>query len=254
MTASTLPYSTIGDVLAQMDQVIAQCIQRRSKLGYFAVLYRNVTLRVQQGIAAGRFENGARLERLDVLFAQRYLQAIEQLWRGEAPTRSWAVAFEAARFWPPIILQHLVLGMNAHINLDLAIAAAQVSPGSELPDLKRDFDEISQLLIEMILEVQTRVERVSPWFRLLDRVGGRTDEQLCAFALQVARRRAWQVAEQLALAPPEARERAIAVHDQLVAGLGRGLFFPSFRLGSTHMLIRLREVDDVPRVIEALRG
>ncbi|MGQ0604929.1 MAG: DUF5995 family protein [Anaerolineales bacterium] len=42
-----LPYSTISDVLAQMDQVIAKCIQRRSKLGYFAVLYRHVTLRVR---------------------------------------------------------------------------------------------------------------------------------------------------------------------------------------------------------------
>jgi len=236
-----------------LDQVIVRCIQQRSKLGYFAVLYRNVTWRVQQAITAGRFEDGARLERLDVIFARRYLHAIEQFWRGEAPTHSWSVAFNAARLWPPMILQHLLLGMNAHINLDLAIAAVQTAPGSDLPALKRDFDEISQLLIEMILDIQARIETVSPWFWVLDRVGGRTDEQLCAFALQVARQRVWHTAEQLAMTAQDGLEQAIDMHDRLVAGLGRGLYFPGFWLGSAHLLIRLREVDDVPRVIEALR-
>lgn len=253
MTPSTLPYSTISDVLAQMDHVIARCIQQRSKLGYFAVLYRNVTLRVQQAIAAGRFDDGARLERLDVLFAQRYLRAVESFWQGNAPTQSWSVAFEAARRWPPIVLQHLLLGVNAHINLDLAIAAAQTAPGSELPALKRDFDQITLLLNEMILEIQARIEQVSPWFWLLDRVGGRTDEQLCAFALGAARRLAWRMAEQLAVSTPKQFDQAVVVHDRLVAGLGRGLYFPGFQLGTALLIIRLRELDDVPRVIEALR-
>lgn len=253
VTPSPAPYTTIGDVLTRLDSVIAQCRRRRSKLGYFAVLYRNVTGRVQQAMLAGRFEDAARMERLDVLFAQRYLHAIEQFWRGEAPSRSWAVAFNAARFWPLTILQHMLLGINAHINLDLAIAAVQTAPGRELPALKHDFDEISLLLIEMVDEVQTRIERVSPWYWLIDRVGGRTDEHLCAFAMQAARSRAWQVAEQLALTAPDQLTHVIAGHDQVVAGLGRGLYFPTFMLGTAHFLIRLRELDNVPQVMELLR-
>lgn len=253
MTPSSTPYATIGDVLTHLDSVIAQCRQKRSKLGYFAVLYRNVTWRVQQAMLAGRFEDAARMERLDVLFAQRYLQAIEQFWRGEAPSQSWTVAFNAARFWPFTILQHLLLGINAHINLDLAIAAVQTAPGRELPALKHDFDEISLLLIEMIEAVQARIERVSPWFWLIDRVGGRTDEQLCAFAMQATRYRAWQVAEQLALTAPDQLTPVIAGHDHVVARLGRGLYFPTFMLGTAHLLIRLRELDDVPQVMELLR-
>ncbi len=253
MTPSPLPYATIGDVLTHLDLVIARCRQKRSKLGYFAVLYRNVTWRVQQSMTAGRFEDAARMERLDVLFAQRYLQAIEQFWRGEAPSHSWTVAFNATRLWPLIILQHLLLGINAHINLDLAIAAVQTAPGSELPALKHDFDEISLLLSEMVDDVQVRIAQASPWFWLIDRVGGRTDEQLCAFAMQAARHRAWQVAEQLAQTAPDQRAHVIAGHDQLVAGLGRGLYFPTFMLGTAHLLIRLRELDDVPQVMELLR-
>ena len=78
MATSITPNQTIDDVIAQMDQVIERCIRERSKLGYFAVLYRNVTVRVRDAIAAGRFENGARMERFDIIFANRYLDAIER--------------------------------------------------------------------------------------------------------------------------------------------------------------------------------
>jgi len=253
MIPAVPPHLTLGDVIAQMDRVVERCIQQRSRLGYFAVLYRNVTVRVQQAIAAGRFEDGARLERLDVTFANLYLHALEQFWRGDSPTHSWAVAFEAARRWPPIILQHMLLGMNAHINLDLAIAAARTAPGSELPALKQDFFEITVLLNEMLEDVQARIAQVSPWFWVLDRVGGRTDEQLCAFGLRASRQVAWRAAEQLAVAAPGQFEQMVDAQDRLVAGLGRGLYFPSFRLGTGLLLIRLREMGDVPKVIEALR-
>jgi hypothetical protein len=103
------------------------------------------------------------MERLDVIFANRYLDALNQFWRGETPTQCWSVAFQSTRQWSPIILQHLLLGMNAHINLDLAIAAAQVAPGNKLPGLKRDFEEITVLLSEMIQGMEQRIEQVSPF-------------------------------------------------------------------------------------------
>ena len=68
------------------------------------------------------------MERLDAIFAARYLEAVQQLWSGSVPSRSWRVAFDAATQPGPIVLQHLLLGMNAHINLDLSIAAARTSP------------------------------------------------------------------------------------------------------------------------------
>ena len=48
----------------------------------------------------------------------------------------WSVAFHAAHRRPPIIFQHLLLGMNAHINLDLGIACAEVAPGPAIDDLE----------------------------------------------------------------------------------------------------------------------
>lgn len=254
MNESRVLPQTIDKVLAQMDQVIDRCIRERSRLGYFAMLYRNVTARVRDGIAAGRFEDGARMERLDVIFADRYFQALYDYWDGKTPTQSWLVAFNGARRWQPIIMQHLLLGMNAHINLDLALAAIQVAPGEHLPSLERDFKEITNLLGEMIADMEERIERVSPWFRLIDRVGGRTDEQICGFAMQQARDLAWQTAEELAELKPEELAQKIAERDQIVATLGKVILSPVgiiLRLGLD--VIRVRETRSVPQVIQILK-
>jgi hypothetical protein len=253
MTIPVLPCQTIGDVIARLDQVIECCINERSRLGYFATLYRNVTVRVRDAIAAGRFEDGPRMERLDVIFANRYLDALDRFWRGQQPPTSWSVAFHAARRWRPVIFQHMLLGMNAHINLDLAIAAAQTSPGSDLPGLKRDFQEITVLLGEMIDSVQERIDQVSPWFRIIDYVGGRTDEQVCAFAIKTARNLAWKAAEELAVAAPDKYKQEIASHDQIVAELGRKIQSPGRLVRAALYLVRVRESNQVPVVIEALR-
>ncbi len=245
---------TIDDVIAQLDRVIERCSRERSKLGYFAVLYRDTTDQVRKAIAAGRFEDGRRMERFDVIFARRYLEAIERHWQGEKPTKSWQTTFQAARTYSPTILQHLLLGMSAHINFDLAIAAVQTAPGDEIRALKKDFMEITVVLDEMIDGVQERIEKVSPWFRIIDRVGGRTDEWICAFAIEAARDLAWRAAEKLAVLSPEEFEREVARHDQIVATLGNKIRSPGGPLLSTGLrLIRLRERHHVHTVIEALK-
>ena len=130
---------TIDDVIADIAGVIARCTEESSRLGYFAALYYDVTVKVRQAIRAGAFEDGARMARLDVAFARRYLDAVAQYWRGDESTLAWQVAFRAGRRWSPNVLQHLLLGMNAHINLDLPVAAAQTAPGAQLTSLESDF-------------------------------------------------------------------------------------------------------------------
>ena len=136
---------TIDEVIQQLDDIVDMAYRQKSRLGYFAALYRKVTLKVKEGIGGGIFEDGERMERLDVIFANRYLNAIEQYQSNEMPTRSWQLTFETSKHWWPIVLQHLLLGMNAHINLDLGIAAAKTSPGDAIIDLKEDFKKINEI-------------------------------------------------------------------------------------------------------------
>ena len=137
---------TIEEVLDALDHIIRTCEQEGSRQAYFALLYKIMTEAVRDAILAGQFEDGPRMEKLDVLFANRYLQAWSQYWQGQAPTKSWQLAFDTCKNNAPIVLQHLILGINAHINLDLGIAAALTAPGDEIIGLQNDFEKINDII------------------------------------------------------------------------------------------------------------
>src|SRR5579864_1769500 len=87
------PAETIEQVIHALDDIIAWAWTEKSRIGYFAALYRRVTCSVKAGIDQGKFQNGPLMEQLDVIFANRYLQAYEQFRAGQAPTLSWQLAF-----------------------------------------------------------------------------------------------------------------------------------------------------------------
>src|SRR5262245_4581119 len=217
---------TIDEVIAELDDIIARSIREQSRLGYFAALYRKVTLTVKEGIAEGRFENGPRMERLDVTFANRYLEAMDQFRRGQQPTRCWLVAFKAAGAWRPIILQQLLLGMNAHINFDLGIAAAEIAPGDELPSLRHDFDEINNILAGLLGQVQSEIGKVSPWIRFLGSIDPTADDAIVNFSLDKARAWAWDLATMLAPLNPSQWKPHLEIRDLETTALADLIWHP----------------------------
>jgi hypothetical protein len=235
----------IDAVLAELDRVVERAIADGDACGYFAVLYRKVTAKVKEGLAAGFFDDAARMERLDTIFAQRYLDAIEARDAGSTPTASWQLTFQAGRRWRPLILQHLLVGINAHINLDLGIAAARCSPGDELADLRRDYDRINAILASMIAALQRDLVRMSPWLGLLDRFGARSQQELVRFSIVLARAGAWRFATQLAAAPEDGWPALIDERDQRVAHVGDRVLHPGVWMSSGLVLVRLRERGDV---------
>jgi hypothetical protein len=244
---------TIDEVIAQLDEIIARAIREQSRLGYFAALYRKVTINVKEGIAKGRFENGPRMERLDVTFANRYLEAMDQFRRGQKPTQCWLVSFKAAAAWRPIILQDLLLGMNAHINFDLGIAAAETCPGDELPSLQHDFDEINNVLAALVAQVESEINEVSPWINLLDHIDPKADTAIVNFSMDKARACAWDLATKLAPLSRSQWKPHLEIRDLEMTALADVVWHPVgllFKLGL--ILIRSRESSDVARVINVL--
>ncbi len=244
--------ATIDEVIERLDVIVDWARREQSRLGYFAALYRGVTLRVKEGIAQGQFSDGTLMERLDVVFADRYLLAWEQYRRGVPTTRSWERAFKAAESWRPIVLQHLLLGINAHINLDLGIACALVAPGDELPGLQQDFDAINEILCAMTDEVQDKLGRVWPYMRICDLVGCRTDEAVFNFSLRRARDAAWSVARRLAPLDAEQMAKEIEYVDRDTALLARVVRHPGIIASLGLLAVRLSEKKDVPRIIDLL--
>lgn len=245
---------TIEEVLVAIDAVVARALEAGSRQGYFAALYRKVTAKVKEGIAAGFFDDGERMERLDVVFADRYLSAV-RLFEGRAgPTRCWDLAFRATADARPLILQHLLLGINAHINLDLGIAAAETAPGPALPALRRDFDRINEILSMLINSVQKEIGAISPLIGLLDHIGARHDDEIVKFSIEVARTEAWRFAGELA---PIARTDwggPIGARDARVAHLARVVQNPGLFVTAGLAVISAAESRDVRRNIEVLNG
>jgi hypothetical protein len=247
MTPTTVP-TDIDGVIERLESIIADCIARQDRLGYFAALYNRVTQAVKAGIANGEFDDGPRMERLDVTFASRYLAAYDAYRSGELPSTSWFKAFNAALSDRPIVLQHLLAGMNAHINLDLGVAAARTCAGSEIAGLKGDFDRINAVLASLTPVVEQEVDGCSPVLNVLSHLAPKLDLSLVGFSMEKARETAWAFALELAPLkhlPQVARMAARDAEAALLADvvLGDGLIV---------RMIREAESQDVAHNIQAL--
>lgn len=249
------PAASIDEIIVRLDAIVDHAMVERDRLGFFAVLYRTVTAAVKAGIAAGTFEDGPRMERLDVAFANRYLEAFHAHRTGGTPTASWRVAFSAGKSHRAVILQHLLLGMNAHINLDLAIAAAEVCPGDSIAGLERDFNAINTVLASLETGLEQEVCSLSPWIDRLDHIDPRAGRVVANFSIDRARACSWAVAQRLAYLDGGVRDLAIATIDADVALLARLIERPvGIAINVNLILVRLRETWDARKIIRALGG
>ena len=243
---------TIDDVIEQLDVIITQQRSQKNALGFFPALYRQVTVEIKNGIANNLFDNSPRMEKFDVIFANRYLEAFDKFQKGEQPTRAWQVALQTMNENNSILLQYLLLGISTHINLDLGIAAAQVAPGQSLPDLQNDFNKINDILEEVLNPLQDVINQFSPLFGLLDRFGKNKDEIIASFTIQKARAIAWEQAEILAEQTPSQQAKTINIIDRYVVRLNNELAHPQGLIGNIVSLIRLTESKNVPVIIDVL--
>ena len=244
--------NSISEVITRLTDVTSELRERKSRLGFSPALYRQVTIKVMEGIHTARFEDSQRMESLDVIFANRCLNALEQHKEVAQPSRCWTVAFNAVDKWRPLVLQHFLLGMNAHINLDLGVAAAQTAPGDKLAELKRDFEVINDILAELPDVVQNKLGAISPLLNLLDDVGGKSDEAVFNFSLRAARSAVWSVAELLAPLDPGKQAREIEKIDRGIEKLAGIILRPDRLLNAATLPIRLAERRNTRLIIDDL--
>lgn len=248
-----MPAKTIDEVISALDGIIEKECANNSCMAYFPILYRKVTVRIKEGIINNEFENNQRMEKLDVLFANRYIDAYESLGSKKPLTKSWKNAFEASKTGKLLIIQHLLLGINAHINLDLGIAVAEtVGDNGELMDFENDFNKINAILGSMIANVETKIISVSPLFGLLDRFGKGREGKIVSFSINIARDGAWLFANQYHISPNKANE--LKDRDTVIAILAEKLITQkSWLLKYLVKTIYFFEKKDVPQIVAVLK-
>ncbi|MFK7799124.1 MAG: DUF5995 family protein [Aureispira sp.] len=244
--------TTIAEVIHFLDQIIEDAKQNNSPLGYFAALYRKVTISVRDGIKEEKFEDGSRMKRFDVIFANRYLEAYTQFQSQEQPSKSWQIAFDKTNEYWPIVLQHLLWGMNAHINLDLGIAAAEVAEGAPLEDLKNDFDTINTILAGLVEEVEQELSEIWPTLKAILKLSGNIDDFFVNFSMTRARNGAWKFATRLYDTPKEEWASKISEQDAKIAKIANLIYPPGLISRFIFRLIRVGERGTVQEKITIL--
>lgn len=185
---------TIEEVLKKLDEIIIWSKENKSTIGYFACTYRIMTAQVLKGIQQKKFEDNPRMTLLDIAFATRYLEAWENYSKGKKCTNAWFLAFEASRNKDLLILQHIFLGMNAHINLDLGISAASIMPNRKINPLKTDFERINSVIASINQNVQDSLNKICYPVNLIDKLSKGKDNAVLDFAISKARDTSWATA------------------------------------------------------------
>ncbi|MDF4222207.1 DUF5995 family protein [Maribacter sp. M208] len=242
------------EVLIQLDEIIDSAIANNDRIGYFAFLYRRVTAEILKEVQLGNFEDNARMEIFDVAFANYYLDAYRGYSENQPISKSWQIAFDTKND-PLTILQHIMLGINTHINLDLGLAASAVMQSKQITDIENDFNTVNSILGNIVNEMQDRLSRVSPLLFLLDFAGKNTDEEIINFSLAKARKVSWLNANLLWGLGNEHQDVAIQQMDNTVLKLGKLIKAPKSKI-VTYALKFLSKFEEknVGTVISRLRA
>lgn len=193
---------------ACVDRLLADMERHGARLGCdhnaaFALLYRRTTEGIRDAIRAGEFGDRPFWNQVTTAFGRYYLDAFKEWRRGDrrSAPKAWRIAFRAARRQQVSTLGDLFLGINAHVNRDLAYVYHRLSA--------RDYDD--HLHVNTVLARTTAIAYPEIIAELDPTLAGqRPDDPNLELDVLAWRERAWTNAARLAAAPDAAGRRAVA--------------------------------------------
>jgi hypothetical protein len=210
MSSMTLdrPYESLDDAVRELTALERLFREARDRRAIFLTVYGTVSQAVRRRVADGFFGDNAWVGRYTVAFANLYRTALHAYERKAPVPRAWTLCFDAALRGDGLVLQDLLLGVNAHINRDLAVALSEVSIGPDREARYRDHVAVNEVLASVMQEATDRLSLAyAPGLAGLDELAGELDEMLGVFSLEVARESAWESAASLANARHDLERR-----------------------------------------------
>lgn len=191
------PYATPGDAHDRLTRLEAALRDREDRRAVFLTIYSRMTRDVNEHIERGTFENPEWMGEYVVAFANYYRRAFLDFERGrrDAVPAPWRIAFETAVAGDALVAQDAFLGINAHINYDLALAVRDVGIASARQSKYADHRAINDVLSQLVDEQQRALAGLyAPGVEDVDAIFGPIDESLSLFSMAEAREQAWRVA------------------------------------------------------------
>ena len=227
--------TTVPEVIGRLE-AIQSATKRSDGVAAFARLYCDVTKGVNAELARSAFADQLFLERLDVVFANLFFDAVSIHERTPAATpAAWAPLFEARGRRGIAPIQFAFAGMNAHINRDLPLALVTtleergVEPRVGSPQ-HADYLRVNDLLARV--EARVKASYMTGALAWVDRVlrrFDRLDSVIAMWNVRRARDAAWVNAGVLWELRGDARLHAefVASLDRMAGFAGRGLLVPA---------------------------
>jgi Family of unknown function (DUF5995) len=227
--AGSVP-GTVAQVLERLAAIERE-LPETDGVARFNDLYLAMTREIEAELGKRGFEDPRFLTRLDVVFADRYLAAVDAGSTHEARSPAWAPLFEARKRRGIAPIQFALAGCNAHINYDLAVALVETCRELTIalePDSPqhRDFLQVNGILAEVEERVKKRFDE--GLVGVADEALGRLDDVVAMWSMERARDAAWTHAEVLwKLREVSAlEEQYVATLAHIVGLAGRGLLVP----------------------------
>ncbi len=231
-------------VIDRMQLMVDQWDSENDRRVIFLSCYQMMTANMLQAVADQEFEDPVWVTKLLHDFADYYFTALDAYNSGQPHTPAiWKMTFEAAQRPRTHVLQHLVLGVNAHINYDLVFVIYDILH-EEWPQLSaadrqmryRDHCHVNEIIYQTIDCVQDKVvERYSPAMDIVDKVFLTVDEWLLYRLISKWRDQVWTNAERLMQCSElESADVRQLVEDRSVLR-ARGLLFDNGVLGLRHV-------------------
>ena len=145
-------------------------------------------------------------------FANVYFNTVRAYWEGREVPEAWRIAFETADRGDVNAAQDMLLGINAHVQNDMAFVVASL--GTRRPDgetRKIDHDRANQVLdwaYERV--VSTVADRYDPLVRTTNASWNPADDVLGLEMVKEWREMVWRNAERLLNAKNDAERREVA--------------------------------------------
>jgi hypothetical protein len=190
-----MPDGSIGEVLKRMSAALASLAPDDHRRPFLAT-YARTTQAVRNAVDGARFEDPEWVERWDAAFADLYLDALAaDATDGASPSRPWRIAFGADPGLHP--LQHVLLGINAHVNFDLPQALLAVITDADFDDplimarRRRDHERIDAVLSSRVAAEDAQLEAATGGRTLVDRLLQPLNRAASRRFLREARQKVW---------------------------------------------------------------
>ena len=191
------PYTDSEAVNRRLSALLSAFEAREDRRAVFLGIYARMTAAVARRIRRGEFADPAWVDAYLVAFANRYRLAVYHYENGTTASLPdpWLLAFEAAAAGDSLVLQDAMLGVNAHINYDLALALDDVGVGPDRTQRYADHSAIIDTIAGLVDDAQvTLAARDADGLATLDASLGRLDEWLTVATIDQCRDSAWRTA------------------------------------------------------------